>query len=97
MAGAYHVRRPNQRIAAGPIHATENTEVGETWVGDLVEALSRRYRWHRTRRPTVAAMIGATCGLCRPVCCLGQALLPQHWFCRESHSHTATWPWYWYW
>ena len=52
----------------------------ETWVGDLVEALGRRYRWLRTRRPTVAAMIGATCAVVPAGVLLGQALLPQHWF-----------------
>ena len=52
----------------------------ETWVGDLVDALSRRYRWLRSRRPTVAAMIGATCAVVPAGVLLGQALLPQHWF-----------------
>jgi hypothetical protein len=69
---------PQTSVAGQSDKSTNNR--AETLVTDLVEALSRRYRWLRGRRPTVAAIIGATCAVVPAGVLLGQALLPQQWF-----------------
>jgi hypothetical protein len=71
---------PNASSQQARVSGQALSNRAKTWVGDLVEALSQRYRWLRTRRPTVAAMIGASCAVVPAGVLLGQALLPQQWF-----------------
>ncbi|GEM_PF-1471891 len=57
---------------------TSGTE--QAWVQELIDQLSLRYRWQRSRRPSIAAIIGASIGVVPAGVLLGQLLLPQQWF-----------------
>jgi hypothetical protein len=50
------------------------------WADELIEALTRRYRWEVDRRPSLLAIVGAACSVVPAGVLLGQALLPQQWF-----------------
>jgi hypothetical protein len=50
------------------------------WAEELIETLTLRYRWEADRRPSLLAIVGATCSVVPAGVLLGQALLPEQWF-----------------
>jgi hypothetical protein len=78
--------RPGKNGGFGDNRTDSNAEKNQAWVDELVEALSQRFRWQRSRRPTLAAIIGVTCAVVPAGVMLGQAILPHQWF---THNRLA--------
>ena len=84
--GPWLLDRPARNRRLGDNLTDSDAEKQQAWAGELVEALSRRFRWQRSRRPSLAAIIGVTCAVVPAGVLLGQAILPQQWF---AHNRLA--------